>query len=409
MPHLFFVISLLCSPVAASTMRMLRKYLPPLEHEVTSSTDSASSLKDYLRDVWAALETFDPYASNADDKFRDLCLFIIRRSYGKLQSRIRLPQRIWKARLSDAILQWSPSTMDTVQPRWVEASSFLLDSPLKPPFDIFPIPSCGTTDTGLEWEFSSVTLKTWAWYLAALLRRLEVAVEHLSVARGKGDTAETAALERTLHAHCYDLCGYVLWKQGIVKRLLVNSSLGDTLEEYIRRKKAEAASADGERKTSGGDDESQEMRPFANENMGQLVFRHLKLVVASHAAAMHLFSRRSVDLLRGQLRTATESHIAVNKKCCWCCTRLAEILLKRYHMTCNVPGSHGLVFAWSPPVDGLELPVLLDSEGCLWDELFRAVQAHDNFVPTHSRHSSASSSVVDVEFKQTHDVVLDDV
>ena len=39
----------------------------------------------------------------------------------------------------------------------------------------------------------------------------------------------------------------------------------------------------------------------------------------------------------------------------------------------DLPGSHGVISAWSPPRVGLDLTVLQDLENNLWDELYRAI------------------------------------
>ena len=53
----------------------------------------------------------------------------------------------------------------------------------------------------------------------------------------------------------------------------------------------------------------------------------------------------------------------------------------------DLPGSHGVISAWSPPRVGLDLTVLQDLENNLWDELYRAILY---LFKLFSRHASRS-------------------
>jgi len=89
---------------------------------------------------------------------------------------------------------------------------------------------------------------------------------------------------------------------------------------------------------------------------------------------------------------ATNTFIGVGKKCCWCCSALGSILSQHDHISINLPGSHGVVYPWSPPRVGLDLSVLRILEEQLWTELHAAIKTAEFGVPL-SRQSSGTSSV----------------
>jgi hypothetical protein len=65
--------------------------------------------------------------------------------------------------------------------------------------------------------------------------------------------------------------------------------------------------------------------------------------------------------------------IGVGKKCCWCCSTLGTILQDEY-VSIERPGSHGIVYPWSPPRVGLDVSVLRKLEDRLWDELHGKIE-----------------------------------
>ncbi|EDR06078.1 uncharacterized protein LACBIDRAFT_294726 [Laccaria bicolor S238N-H82] len=98
----------------------------------------------------------------------------------------------------------------------------------------------------------------------------------------------------------------------------------------------------------------------------------------------------TLRLLKEFIEPATfEKAIAVGKKCCWCCDRLGSLL----DIDIKLPGSHGVLFAWTPPRVGVEVTILQQLEKELWDEMSAAVT--DKISGGHSRQSSGSSTVFD--------------
>jgi len=97
------------------------------------------------------------------------------------------------------------------------------------------------------------------------------------------------------------------------------------------------------------------------------------------------------ELLRHELDAVDA--IAVSKNCCWCCDKLATHLQYRLDKRFELPRTHGLIFAWSPPAVGVDVQVLKVLEGDLWKELLEALARE--VVPTISRQSSPSSSILE--------------
>ena len=81
-----------------------------------------------------------------------------------------------------------------------------------------------------------------------------------------------------------------------------------------------------------------------------------------------------------------EKAIAIVTKCCWCCDRLGSLL-----GDIKLPGSHGVLFSWTPPRVGVDVTILQALENDLWDEMNAAVE--DNIFCDHSHQSSGSSMV----------------
>ena len=63
-------------------------------------------------------------------------------------------------------------------------------------------------------------------------------------------------------------------------------------------------------------------------------------------------------------QTPFEKAIAVGRRCCWCCEKLGNL-----SGDIKLSGSHGKLYAWSPPQVGVDMNVLKDLEDALWDEL----------------------------------------
>jgi hypothetical protein len=81
----------------------------------------------------------------------------------------------------------------------------------------------------------------------------------------------------------------------------------------------------------------------------------------------------------------------VGKKCCWCCDKLGNLL-----GDIKLQGSHGKVYAWSPPQVGLDVTILQALEDALWDELKAAVgDSRNRFLGFSWENSSSSTETLD--------------
>ncbi|KAG1889548.1 hypothetical protein F4604DRAFT_848110 [Suillus subluteus] len=82
--------------------------------------------------------------------------------------------------------------------------------------------------------------------------------------------------------------------------------------------------------------------------------------------------------------------ITVSKKFCWCCSRLG-LLLKDNGEHLVLPGSHGVVYPWSPPLVGVDIERLHELEQGLLAELRNATRKTESLPST--RQTSGPNSV----------------
>jgi hypothetical protein len=85
--------------------------------------------------------------------------------------------------------------------------------------------------------------------------------------------------------------------------------------------------------------------------------------------------------------------VGVGKKSCFCCYWLAQLLQVDDDGSFLVPGTHGIVFPWTPPVFGIPVSVLEQLEKILIQKLTRITEVWIASQPiTHpSRQSSPVS------------------
>ena len=89
--------------------------------------------------------------------------------------------------------------------------------------------------------------------------------------------------------------------------------------------------------------------------------------------------------------------IGVGKKSCLCCYWLADLLGQPPNDIFFVPGTHGIVFPWTPPFFGIPVPVLEQLEERLILKLTEVTQkwVDGEGVAHFSRQSSPASQSPD--------------
>ncbi|KAF9517751.1 hypothetical protein BS47DRAFT_438953 [Hydnum rufescens UP504] len=83
------------------------------------------------------------------------------------------------------------------------------------------------------------------------------------------------------------------------------------------------------------------------------------------------------------------STIGVGKKCCWCCSLLAQTLQVEYDdMSFDIPASHGFISPWILPTIGISVPIAESMEAALMDVWIREVV---KFVQDHMKSAIPSA------------------
>ncbi|KAF8414845.1 hypothetical protein L210DRAFT_852298 [Boletus edulis BED1] len=121
--------------------------------------------------------------------------------------------------------------------------------------------------------------------------------------------------------------------------------------------------------------------------MGLVNYYGAQLTRTGQGAETEIENAQQLRDLIQPVAEAGNAVIAVSKKCCWCCDWLGGHLDAQFQL----PGTHGLMFPWDPPVVGVDVSVLKTLEAKLWEELHRVVSSELQEL-LYSRHSSASSS-----------------
>jgi hypothetical protein len=68
-----------------------------------------------MSDLWAALTHYQSHP----DRYMDLHLFVVYRSYRQLFKRVRQDRKMWKVDVAEKILAWTPEQNELGQdPRW---------------------------------------------------------------------------------------------------------------------------------------------------------------------------------------------------------------------------------------------------------------------------------------------------
>ena len=181
-------------------------------------------LTEYISDLWAALT----YYQSVPDRYADLHIFVVYRSYRQLFKRVRQDMKTWKVHVAEDILAWTPKSNELRKgPRWFKFPDWLEN------FVILPeqLQMMKTRKRGApgkefkEIEFSNATIAFWAWLLGTLLSNLEDIVGTAADKKRKNDV-EGFKKDLAMVAYwCHILHRYVNWSARIVETLLTETSL----------------------------------------------------------------------------------------------------------------------------------------------------------------------------------------
>ena len=128
--------------------------------------------------------------------------------------------------VSEKIYEWTPLSQELDDVRWIERPKWALLA--LPPNGIDGMRERMIEMHGrlvTQWEFSTVTLQSWAWLLATILKQLELAIGSTKSAREKTQIDEKTQGLYNIHSWCHRLYAYVHWKEDVVRTLLTKTSL----------------------------------------------------------------------------------------------------------------------------------------------------------------------------------------
>jgi len=128
--------------------------------------------------------------------------------------------------VSRKIYEWVPRSEELDHVRWIARPEWALQA--LPPNGIDGMRERTIEIYGrlvTQWEFSTATLRSWAWLLATILKQLELAIDSTKSAREKTLIDEETQGLTDIHSWCHRLYAYVHWKEDVVRTLLTKTSL----------------------------------------------------------------------------------------------------------------------------------------------------------------------------------------
>lgn len=184
--------------------------------------------------------------------------------------------------MSQKIFEWIPLSKELDDVRWIERPQWALHA--LPPDGLDGMRERTIQTQGrdvIQWEFSTATLRSWAWLLATMLRQLELATSATRSARKNKETDKETRGLRNIHAWCFCLDAYVHWREGVVKTLLTKTSLahafslrdvsnmgGDEEPDELADMRTEPDESDGQQDQLADENHGQQDE-LANESDGQ--------------------------------------------------------------------------------------------------------------------------------------------
>jgi hypothetical protein len=181
-------------------------------------------LKEYISDLWAALTHYQSHP----DRYTDLHLFVVYRSYRQLFKRVRQDRKMWLVDVAEKILAWTPKRNELSQdPRWFKFPRWLNSIEIPPKRR----KTMKTRNGGapgrefIEVEFSNATLGFWAWLLGMSLSNMKTIVETADSKRSKNDGKGFREDLVIIADWCLKLDSFTEWSACIVETLLTRTSL----------------------------------------------------------------------------------------------------------------------------------------------------------------------------------------
>jgi hypothetical protein len=186
-------------------------------------------LKEYISDLWAALTHYQSHP----DRYMDLHLFVVYRSYRQLFKRVRQDRKMWKVDVAEKILAWTPKQNELGQdPRWFKFPKWLNSIEIPPERRVMmKIRNGGAPGREfIEVEFSSATLGFWAWLLGMSLSNVKAIVETADSKRSKNDGKGFREDLVMIADWCLTLDFFMGWSACIVEILLTWTSLAHAFD-----------------------------------------------------------------------------------------------------------------------------------------------------------------------------------
>ncbi|KIJ93904.1 hypothetical protein K443DRAFT_12519 [Laccaria amethystina LaAM-08-1] len=372
--------------------------------------DKNSKLPQHTADVWAAIDSYDP---NIKGQFNSFCLFIVARCFQKLSKRVSQDKGCWDVSVSQKIHEWTPLSQELDDVRWIERPKWSY-----------------TGDMGV---------------LNCHLAKLGPASRDYPQAAGTRN--------RLNEAWCYCLCAYVHWKEDVVRTLLTKTSLANafSLREVWNvgdgaESADELADMRGEFYESEGQQVLRHLQAIVAWHAAakSLLDKKCRRVaqtlrvglveVASSQPDLMTYGEVIEEFFRRRPASSSEARISVENiirenhtKKKFTGTTHAEATLMGLltyfspgspsvnhgdqiedlslrvlkeliepatsEKAIALPGSHGVLFSWTPPPVGVDVTVLEALENDLWDEMNAAVE--ENISRVHSCQSADFSTDFD--------------
>ncbi|KAG1873600.1 hypothetical protein DFJ58DRAFT_759202 [Suillus subalutaceus] len=261
---------------------------PKSFQEIVNSNDDVS-LNEHISEIWTALASFEP----STDNHIALSRFVINRCRRKVFTRIFLYQKTWHVDVAQTLVDWTPKANELPETHWLDAPHWFSLIGLPPDKDV-PKRKQGPPDNQVtQLEFSSNTVHLWASFLGHLILMLERYAAQAQKMENEGDTLGFKTAMTQLSNCCAALNCFVSWDADVVKTLLTKTTLASKFYGFT--------DGHGEDEDLYDSDESDDLNAESRESSGSHVLRHLKGIVAWHAAIASLTTPTYSKIIRSEL------------------------------------------------------------------------------------------------------------